>query len=212
MGSCTLEIVCQRPAPEAVAASTVVGDPALIPSGTILMTIGAAYTNAATIAVNRDGPNSATNGTRYTNGGMTCAASSTGRITRSAPRLRPIQTPISTPTTITMTVATSVDASVVIASFHRPVASSSARQIAVTTVARTPPTTTANAMITAHISHHGDSVSSASNGLSTARVKPSRRSLVMTDRLSWIHSVMSLVVREIHGPMFHSIGNSAAHT
>src|ERR1044072_9061105 len=198
MGSCTLEIVCQRPAPEAVAASTVVGDTPRIPSVTILMTIGAAYTNAATIAVNRDGPNSATNGTRYTNGGMTGAASSTGRMPRSARLLRPIHTPISTPTTITMTVATSVDASVVMESFHRPVASSSARQIAVTTVARRPAITTENAMITAHISHHGDSVSSASSGFRNTRVTQSRRSLVMTDRLSWIHSVMSVVVREIH--------------
>ncbi len=183
-----------------------------MPSATSLMTIGAAYTPAATMAVNREAPNSATNGTRYTNGGITWAASSSGRIVWSAPRLRPIHTPTSTPTATTATVATSVAASVVIASCQTPVPSSSARQMADTTAGRRPPSTAASAMITAHISHHGESVSSDSNGLSTALVNPSRRSCVSTDMLACTHCVMSLVTREIRGPMFHSSGNSAAHT
>ena len=51
-------------APADSAASTVAADTALIPSATILMAAGAAYATAATIAVNRVGPNSASTGIR----------------------------------------------------------------------------------------------------------------------------------------------------
>ena len=57
---------------------------------------------------------------------MVWAASRAGRISRSARRLRPIQTPTTTPSTITSTVATSVEASVVMLSCHSPVPTSSA--------------------------------------------------------------------------------------
>ena len=46
------------------AASTVVAETASIPSATSLIAAGAAYARAATIAVNRVGPNRARTGTR----------------------------------------------------------------------------------------------------------------------------------------------------
>jgi len=84
IGSWTLVIVCQLLDPEATAASTVVSDTPRMPSATILVATGAAYTTAAAIAVNRLAANKARNGTRYTNAGMVWAASRTGRMIRSA--------------------------------------------------------------------------------------------------------------------------------
>ena len=59
-----LGIICQRVMPLDRAASTVVGATPRMPSATSLMAIGTAYATAATIAVNRLGPNSASAGTR----------------------------------------------------------------------------------------------------------------------------------------------------
>ena len=64
IGSWTLEIICQVVLPLARAASTVVGETPRIPSATSLVAIGTAYAVAATIAVNRLAPNSASAGTR----------------------------------------------------------------------------------------------------------------------------------------------------
>src|SRR5258707_304270 len=85
-GNWTFVMTCHGLEPDATAASTTVGETPRTPSATILMATGAAKTTAATIAVSRVGPNRPTNGTRYTNAGMTCAASRVGRMTASARR------------------------------------------------------------------------------------------------------------------------------
>src|SRR5690349_13204320 len=165
-GSCTFEMICQVLEPDDVAASTTVAGTPRMPSATSLMDTGAANTTAAAIAVNRVGPNRPRNGTRYTNAGITWAASSVGRISRSARSLRPIQTPTTTPSTITTMVATSVDASVTIESCHRPVPSSRPRHTAATTIARTPAIVAVIARMTAQVRYHGESAIRDWSGLS----------------------------------------------
>src|SRR5262249_54091302 len=160
--------------PTELAASTVATGTALMPSATILVVTGTAYTTAAAIAVNRLVPNSARNGTRYTNGGMVCPASSTGRIQVATRPVRPAQTPSARPAATTRTVASSVDASVIMLSCHTPVATSSPRHTAAGRAPRQPPRRSASATTTTATSHHGDPVSSASSGLSRPFVTASR--------------------------------------
>ena len=64
IGSCTLLIICQAVVPDARAASTDVGDTPRMPSAISLVATGTPNATAATIAVNRLVPNSASAGTR----------------------------------------------------------------------------------------------------------------------------------------------------
>ena len=64
MGICTLVMIWMVMAPADSAASTVAAETALMPSATILIAAGAAYAIAATMAVNRVAPNSASTGMR----------------------------------------------------------------------------------------------------------------------------------------------------
>src|SRR4029453_7177925 len=212
MGSWTLVMIWVRLEPAATAASTVVADTSRIPSAMILIATGAANITAATIAVNRVGPNSARNGTRYTNGGIVWPASRAGRMTRSARRLRPIQTPNSTPRIIVITLATRVDASVPMLSCHSPEATSRPRQIAEMTAARTLPITSDSATMASTTSHQGDSVSRDWRGSISTVVTKSFMPLVTDDRFVWTQSVPVVAAFAILVPMSMPDGNSAAHT
>ncbi len=143
---------------------------------------------------------------------MVCAASSTGRITRSAPGLRPIQTPTATPMTMTTAVATSVEARVAMLSCHSPVATSRPRHTAEPIAARIPPSTTESATTTAATSHHGEPVSSDCNGSTSTSVTTSLTPLVMPDRLLCTQSVAVVTPLAMELPTSTSGGNSAAHT
>src|SRR3954451_822635 len=211
-GSCTLLITCQLLDPTEFAASTVASGTALMPSATIFVVTGTANTTAAAIAVNRLVPNSARNGTRYTNGGIVCPASSTGRIQVSIRRFRPAHTPSTSPTATTTTVASNVDAKVTMLSCHTPVATSTPQHTAAGTAPRQPPRTAASATTTTVTSHHGEPVSSASSGLSRPFVTASRTPYVKPPKTSWIQVVTSDATAAIHEPMPTWDGNSAAHT
>src|SRR3954467_3657424 len=119
-GSCTLLSTCHRPAPIDSAASIVVGGTSRIPSAVRRMPIGIAYAIDATIPGNRPTANSATTGTRYTNAGMTCIASSNGRMAASNRGLRPATIPTGTAIATASTTATSTCVNVSIVSYQMP--------------------------------------------------------------------------------------------
>ena len=110
-----------------------------------------------------------------------------------------------------MIVATRVDASVIIESCHRPVATSKPRHTAETTAARTPPIRNDSATITSATRNHGDSASSACSGLINTNVTKSLKPPVISGSESCAHSVTAVAPCRIELPISTSDWNSAAH-
>src|SRR5689334_14591567 len=94
---------------------------------------------------------------------------------------------------------------------HTPVPTSSPTHTAVVIPARHPPSTAPIPISAAPTSHHGESVSSDWNGLSSPLVTESRKALVTPDRWSWAHVVTLSAQLAILVPVVPWPGNWAAH-
>ncbi|MFC7105315.1 hypothetical protein ACFQQB_35725 [Nonomuraea rubra] len=118
----------------------------------------------AKIAVNLVVSNSASAGSRYTNAGMVCAASSRGRWTAEYRGERAAATPSSRPMTSVTSTATATVVIVCMVCSHTPSSAIASRQASAVSAGRTPLTHQATVSTASATSHHGAEVSSDSRG------------------------------------------------